>query len=156
MVFKQETALKSIDPLDVIRSFHTYRFVEYLTFGQPVKIENWRGIDDGKTASFSFWFFGWRRISVIHERYILKRNFLYFVDVGQVLPFGLKSWEHHHIVKNSGNGSVIIDKVILDQNLVVKKYFIYPIMLFPIVIRKVTYKVWFYLLEGKLWKSFKK
>ena len=51
MVFKQETALKPIDPLDVIRSFHTYRFVEYLTFGQPVKIENWKGIDDGKTAS---------------------------------------------------------------------------------------------------------
>ena len=81
MVFKQETALKSIDPLDVIRSFHTYRFVEYLTFGQPVKIENWRGIDDGKTASFSFWFFGWRRISVIHQRYILKRfNFSYFKE----------------------------------------------------------------------------
>tara|TARA_B100000287_G_scaffold349679_1_gene338298 strand:+ start:252 stop:722 length:471 start_codon:yes stop_codon:yes gene_type:complete len=155
MVFQQKTILKSVETLDVIRSFHTHKFVEYLTFGQPVKIENWRGIDDGKTASFSFWFFGWRKISVVHKHYTLKRNFLYFVDEGRILPFGIKNWQHHHTVKNSRDGSLIIDKVILDHDLGVKKYFIYPIMLFPIIIRKVTYKVWFYLLEGKSWKSFK-
>ena len=30
------------------------------------------------------------------------------------------------------------------------------IMLFPVIIRKVTYKIWFYFLEGKLWTSYKR
>ena len=37
-----------------------------------------------------------------------------------------------------------------------KKFFVYPLMLFPIVIRKVTYKIWFNLLEGRLWTSTKR
>jgi len=149
MIFQQKTNLKSVRTLDVIRSFHTHKFVEFLITGQPAKIETWKGIEDGKVASFSFWFFGWRKISVVHQYYSLKRGYLYFIDRGVELPFRLKKWEHHHIVKETHNGTVIIDKIILDDSIGFKKYLIYPVMLFPIIVRKITYRIWFYMLEGK-------
>ena len=155
MIYKQKTYLKSIRTIDVIRCFHKYKFVEFLTSGQPVKIKSWIGIDDGKEASFCFWFFGWKKITVLHENYTVSRNSLYFVDKGLELPFGLKKWEHHHIIKRTKKGSLIIDKIYLDDSIGLKKYFIYPIMLFPVVIRKITYKIWFYMLEGKSWSSLK-
>ena len=155
MPFQQKVFLDNVDPLDVIRSFHDHKFVEFLISGQPVKINRWRGIDDKKTASFSFWFFGWRTMNVVHENYHVSRENLHFEDHGTDLPFGLSNWKHEHIVKPFKNGSVIVDNVFMDKSTLKKKYFIYPIMIFPIFIRRVTYKIWFYLLEGKKWRSFK-
>ena len=156
MDFRQETIIKNVDTLDIIRSFHNYKFINFLTIGQPVKINSWTGIYDGKRASFSFWFFGWKKMAVRHQGYEVGRHHLHFVDVGEILPFGLKDWEHHHIVKSHGSGSVIIDEIKMDKSSFVKKYVVLPIMLLPVLIRKVTYKIWFYSFKGKLWQSFKK
>ena len=67
MQFIQQVKLTKTHPLDVIRSFHDKSFIQYLTAAQPVRIESWNGIDDDKEASFSFWFFGWRKIKVVHK-----------------------------------------------------------------------------------------
>ena len=155
MSFQQKVVLKNIQPLDVIRSFHDHSFVEFLISGQPVKINTWKGIDDNKKASFSFWFFGWRKMNVIHKNYRVTRNNLSFEDRGTQLPFGLSEWKHEHVVRPYGNGSVIEDNVTMDRSSLVKRVLIYPIMLFPIFIRRITYKIWFYFLEGKKWSSFK-
>ena len=156
MAFVLKTVIKNVDPEDVIQCFHSPEFIKFLTAGQPVKIHKWNGIDNNKKASFSFWFFGWRNMSVIHENYHCNKNYLSFEDMGVILPFGLKSWKHQHVVEPHKLGSIITDKVHIDNKENSKRFFIYPIMLFPVIIRKITYKIWFYFLEGKLWTSNKR
>ena len=156
MSFEQKVIIRGVEPLDVIRCFHDRKFVEFLTALQPVKIKSWRGINDEMEASFSFWFFGWREIRVVHKNYRVTRNSLEFEDLGMKLPFGLSYWNHHHIVELHEEGTIIVDKVEMSHQSLVKRYFIIPIMLFPVFIRRFTYRIWFYLMEGNTWDSFKR
>ena len=144
MVYEQQVILKDVKAFDVIQSFHNRKFVDFLTALQPVKILNWDGIESGKEASFSFWFFGWRIMKVVHEGYETEDTYLHFIDKGLELPFGLDDWNHHHIVEARGDNVIISDRVQMHSDSRAKLYFIYPIMIFPILIRKITYKVWFY------------
>ena len=144
MVYEQQVILKDVKASDVIQSFHDRKFVDFLTALQPVKILNWDGIESGKVASFSFWFFGWRIMKVVHEGYETEDKYLHFIDKGLELPFGLDDWNHHHIVEAKGDNVIISDRVQMHSDSRAKLYFIYPIMIFPILIRKITYKVWFY------------
>jgi hypothetical protein len=146
--FQQQVLLKNINPLDVIRSFHDLRLVEFLIAGQPIRINLWEGIDNNKKASFSFWFFGWKTMNVVHEKYLIGKDHLCFEDRGTELPFGLNLWQHKHTVKPYDNGTVIVDTVLMDDSTPIKKFWIYPIMIFPILIRRVTYKIWFYYLNS--------
>ncbi len=156
MPFTQKTIIRNVNPADVVRCFHSYDFIQFLILGQPVKIESWKGIDNNKEASFLFWFFGWRKMSVVHQNYTLSQDYLSFEDKGMVLPFGLTSWKHRHVVKPYESGALIIDQIYLEEKNILKKYLVYPLMLFPIIIRKITYKIWFNFLEGRLWTSTKR
>ena len=157
MLFSQKVIIKGVVPLDVIRSFHDRRFVEFLTALQPVKIEGWKGINNNMKASFSFWLFGWRQIKVEHKNYRVSKNYLHFEDRGLVLPFGLSSWKHFHIVESHKDGTAIIDKIEMGGvESSCLRYLIYPVMLFPVFIRRLTYKLWFYMMEGKTWYSSKR
>ena len=153
MHFIQQVKLTNTHHLDVIKSFHDKNFIQYLTAAQPVRIDSWNGIDDDKEASFSFWFFGWRKIKVVHKNYSISNSRLYFQDLGTSLPFGLTKWKHEHIVEPYKKGSIIIDKVAIDCSSKMKKYLVFPIMIFPILLRRVTYKIWFNFLEGRTWNS---
>jgi len=144
MLYQQKVILKDIKISDVIQSFHDRKFVEYLISSQPVKISSWDGIENGKVASFSFWFFGWRNMKVIHRNYEVNETYLHFEDMGVELPFGLHEWNHHHIVEDLDDGVVITDRVYLDSKSPIKMYLIYPIMIFPIFIRKISYRMWFF------------
>jgi len=144
MLYQQNVIIKGIDVSTIIKSFHDRKFVEFLISNQPVRINNWDGIENEKEASFSFWFFGWRNIRVVHSNYKASNISLFFEDSGIRLPFGLKKWNHHHIVQEQNENVVIIDKVYMESNSLLLRPFIYLIMLFPIVIRKITYKIWFY------------
>ena len=156
MEYKQEVIIKNIDTLDVIRSFHNHNFIEFLILLQPVKINSWKGIDTGQKASFSFWFFGWRQMSVVHENYKVSRGYLQFEDIGDKLPFGILNWKHKHIIKAHKEGALIIDEVWFEKDSKFLTIMLAPLMLFPIFIRKLTYRIWFYLLEGKHWTSFRR
>ena len=144
MLYQQKVILKDIKTSDVIQSFHDKKFVDYLISYQPVKINSWNGIEKGKVASFSFWFFGWKNMKVIHDGYEVSESYLHFEDKGLELPFGLMSWKHHHKVLDHEKGTLIIDHISVESGSSIKKYVIFPIMLIPIFIRKITYKVWFY------------
>ncbi|MFL2997128.1 MAG: hypothetical protein ACJZ1Q_00045 [Candidatus Neomarinimicrobiota bacterium] len=149
MLFKQKVHLKKINPFDVIESFHNRDFVDFLISFQPVKILKWTGIKNGESASFKFWFFGWKKMDVIHQNYQSKTDFLSFEDHGVGLPFGLTSWKHRHIVEKVQNGTLITDIIFFDESTTVKKFLIKPIMLFPIITRILSYKVWFYFIKNK-------
>ena len=111
MVYNQKVTLKDVKISDVIQSFHDRKFVDFLTALQPVKILNWDGIESGKVASFSFWFFGWKIMKVVHEGYESEDKYLYFIDKGLKLPFGLDNWNHHHIVEVKDDNVIISDRV---------------------------------------------
>ncbi len=147
-MFKQEVLIKKVLPSEVIKSFHSKNFVQFLIKFQPVKIIAWEGIKSGKLAKFKFWFFGWRKMNVIHKNYILKSDHLSFEDHGNLLPFGLKAWKHRHIVKKVNGGTLITDLIFFDDK-GLKNIIIKPIMLFPIALRKITYKIWFYYINKK-------
>tara|TARA_B110000438_G_scaffold292093_1_gene329928 strand:+ start:291 stop:737 length:447 start_codon:yes stop_codon:yes gene_type:complete len=147
MAFTQKVLLKKVSTSHVIKSFHEIKFVKFLISTQPVKILEWKGISNGDNASFKFWFFGWKRMDVIHQNYNSKANYLSFEDHGVGLPFGLLSWKHRHVIEKVPKGTLITDSISFDENSIVKKFLIKPIMLFPIITRKITYKVWFYFIN---------
>ena len=142
-MFKQEVLIKNVPFKKVIESFHDKDFVRYLIKFQPVEMISWSGIKSGEKAEFRFWFFGWREMSVVHKNYVLNKNQLSFEDHGEVLPFGLVDWKHEHIVKQVKDGILITDLVSFSGESLRLNSFIKIIMLFPIIIRRITYKMWF-------------
>ena len=144
MLYHQKVKLKGVNISNVIKSFHDRKFVEFLISLQPVKINSWDGIENGMEASFSFWFFGWRNMKVIHDNYESSETHLHFEDIGVELPFGLSNWHHHHIVQAYEDGVVITDKIKLESKNYLKMYLVYPIMVFPILARRISYRIWFY------------
>ena len=144
MLYHQNVKLKGVNISNTIKSFHDRKFVEFLISLQPVKINSWEGIENGMEASFSFWFFGWRNMKVIHDNYNSSETHLHFEDIGLELPFGLSNWHHHHIVQAYEDGVVITDKIKLKSKNSLKMYLVYPIMVFPILVRRLSYRIWFY------------
>ena len=142
-MFKQEVLIKNVPFKKVIESFHDKDFVRYLIKFQPVEMISWSGIKSGEKAEFRFWFFGWREMSVVHKNYVSNKNQLSFEDHGEVLPFGLVDWKHEHIVKQVKDGILITDLVSFSGESLKLNPFIKIIMLFPIIIRRITYKMWF-------------
>ena len=142
-MFKQEVLIKNVPFKKVIESFHDKDFVRYLIKFQPVEMISWSGIKSGEKAEFRFWFFGWREMSVVHKNYVLNKNQLSFEDHGEVLPFGLVDWKHEHIVKKVKDGILVTDLVSFSGESLRLNSFIKIIMLFPIIIRRITYKMWF-------------
>ena len=142
-MFKQEVLIRNVPFKKVIESFHDKDFVRYLIKFQPVEMISWSGIKSGERAEFRFWFFGWREMSVVHKNYVSNKNQLSFEDHGEVLPFGLVEWKHEHIVKQVKDGTLITDLVSFSGASLRINFFIKIIMLFPIIIRRITYKMWF-------------
>ena len=144
MKYYQKVKIKNIDFDKAKLAFHKYDFIKYLTKFQPVKILKWDGIENGDTAHFKFWFFGWRQIIVSHKDYLNSNNKLSFTDYSKVcLPLGLSLWKHKHILKKDKNFIYIEDHFEFDHRYKFFTYLLYPIMIMPIFIRKITYKSFF-------------
>ena len=143
MNYKQNVKLKNINFEKVSEGFHNIKFVEFLTQSQPVKIIEWTGIQNGKKAHFKLWFFGWRNFKVSHEAYQKNNKILYFIDRGIDLPFGLSSWEHQHIVKKEKDTVLVKDIVNYSHPNKFIGIILYPMLVFPIIIRKILYKLYF-------------
>ncbi len=143
MKYSHKVKIKSVDFNDVKLAFHQYSFISFLTKLQPVKIISWDGIESGKKAKFKFWFFGWKQLTVCHEKYINTNSKLSFYDKGVDLPLGIKFWSHFHAVSKS-EGVVYIEDLFeyRHENKIIEKI-LYPIMIAPIVLRKLTYKLFF-------------
>ena len=143
MKYNQTVKIKNVDFKIVNQAFHSINFVNFLTSFQPVKIINWSGVKDGDEAYFKLWFFGWKDFKVKHEKYNVSEMKLSFIDRGIKLPLGIDSWEHTHIVKMDKEHTIIKDKVCFTHSNNFLSYMLYPILIFPIFIRKFLYKVYF-------------
>ena len=143
MKYTQNVKIKDVDFEIVKQAFHSIKFVEFLVSFQPVKITSWAGITNGEIADFKLWFFGWKRFKVKHEKYKVSKKQLSFIDRGFETPLGIKSWEHTHIVDYDGKDTIIKDIVYFSHSSKYMGYFLFPILIFPIVIRRLLYKIYF-------------
>ena len=143
MQYSQKVKIKNVDFRIVSQSFHSIDLVRFLTNFQPVKIIKWSGIKNGKIAHFKLWFWGWRNFKVKHEGYNLSKKQLIFIDKGFDLPLGIKSWEHKHIVEYDKDDTRIIDLVYFSHRNSYICYLLFPLLVFPIFIRKLLYKSFF-------------
>lgn len=82
-------------------------------------------------------------ISRITEEHRNDHEYI-FVDIGEKLPFGMKSWKHIHTVRKTGNKTtaIIDDMNFSTGNSVLDRLF-YPVMYFAFLPRKRLYKTYF-------------
>jgi len=67
-----------------------------------------------------------------------------FVDIGEKLPFGLKTWKHHHIVKKlTENQTQIIDDMHFSTCCKLFDLVVYPMLFLAFYPRKKQYKKYF-------------
>ncbi|PSR04353.1 MAG: hypothetical protein BRD49_05805 [Bacteroidetes bacterium SW_10_40_5] len=66
-------------------------------------------------------------VSVI-THYQEDENGYDFIDEGKQLPFFLKSWQHHHVIRKEGNGSTIIDDINFSTGTWLTDILFYPIL----------------------------
>ena len=144
MNYNQKVEIKNITFEKVSSAFHSIKIVKFLTGFQPVQIIEWSGIENGKIAYFKLWFFGWKNFKVKHESYMKSNNELFFIDRGIELPLGIKYWKHKHIIKRNGEGVIIQDLVSFSHANIFMEYLLFPILMFPIIIRKLFYKIYFW------------
>jgi len=143
MKYKQTVEIDNICFEKATNEFKNINFVKFLTKLQPIKIINWEGIKNNDEAFFKLWFFGWKNFKVKHINYKFNDKELTFIDYGTELPFGLKSWEHQHTLKNSSNGIIIIDSLKIKHSKNFIGIILYPMLVFPIILRKILYKIYF-------------
>ncbi|MTI21842.1 hypothetical protein E1176_12490 [Fulvivirga sp. RKSG066] len=67
----------------------------------------------------------------------------YFIDVGKKLPTPLKKWKHMHIVRRSGQQSIIEDNMSFSTGLKLLDILIYPFLYLAFLPRKKQYKEYF-------------
>ena len=143
MRYYQKVKIRNVDFKIVTKAFHSIELVKFLTNFQPVKIISWKGIGDGEIAHFKLWLFGWKNFKVKHEGYKVNKDKLFFIDKGIQLPLGIKHWEHTHIVEYDKKNTIINDIVYFSHSNIYIGYLLFPILMFPIIIRKLLYKIYF-------------
>jgi len=142
MIYKQVVAINS-DFNFVKSSFRELNFLKHLIKWQPVKLVRWDGIENGDIAHLKIWFFGWKDFIVKHQFNKENDFILDFTDLNVKLPLGLIFWNHNHKVSNSNNNIIITDHIKFKHKYKVVEFLLYLPMIFPILMRKISYKSYF-------------
>jgi len=67
-----------------------------------------------------------------------------FVDIGAKLPYGLRGWEHQHLVEKRGNDlTLIVDNMNFKTGCRVMDWLYYPILFMVFYPRKAQYKTYY-------------
>ena len=142
MKYKQSVKIKNITIDNAKIAFNDIDFLKHLITLQPVRVIKWEGTFDGALAHMKFWFFGWRDFIVKHGSNVENHNLFSFMDIGSVLPFGLNKWEHTHKVIQEDSNINIIDNIEFACKIKFVEIFIFPILIAPIIVRKILYKTY--------------
>ncbi len=81
-------------------------------------------------------------VSVI-THYHEDENGYDFIDEGKQLPFFLKSWQHHHVIRKEGGGTTIIDDIRFNTGTWLTDLLFYPLLYMQFWYRKPVYKKYF-------------
>ncbi len=147
MKYNQEVSIKNSTLDEIKQNFQNPDFIKFLITGQPVKILKWEGIQNDMEAHFKVWLFKWHMMSVYHSDFVSSNNNFKFQDNGKILPFGLIKWLHIHKVYKKNSIVIIKDELSFEHKNKFLGFFIYPIMVFPIAMRKILYPIYFKFLK---------
>ena len=142
MKYQQSVIVKNVSINTARFVFNEIAFLEHLITLQPVRVVKWEGTFDGALAHMKFWFFGWRDFIVKHNSNENNNKSFSFKDTGFVLPFGLIKWEHSHKVIEEDININIVDSIEFECKSKSIGLLIFPILIAPIVIRKILYKTY--------------
>ena len=142
MKYQQSVIVKDISMEAAKSAFNDINFLKHLIALQPVKVVKWDGTFNGAVAHMRFWFFGWKDFIVKHNSNEEKRSSFSFKDTGSTLPFGLTKWEHTHKVMKINSDINIIDIIHFECKSKILGAFVYPILIAPIFIRKISYQTY--------------
>ena len=142
MKYKQSVKVKNVTIDNAKIAFNDIAFLKHLITLQPVRVIKWEGTFDGALAHMKFWFFGWKDFKVTHGENRIEKNLFSFKDFGSVLPFGLSKWEHTHIVLKKENNIEIIDELNFKGPNSLIMFFVAPVLIFPIFLRRVLYRTY--------------
>jgi len=92
------------------------------------------------TLFFPFFEQIWESDIVAHGR---TNEEWFFVDKGVKLPFFLRSWKHHHVVRNIGNKREIIDDIEYTTGTFLTDLLMFPVLKAQFLYRKPIYKKFF-------------
>lgn len=129
--------------LEVFRQFERPLFEKLKPAGVNMKIIEFTGSRKGDKVHIQFlkpvkgeW------ISMISDDYNDEKE-AWFIDEGTVMPFGIKSWKHKHIIsKLSEDRSLITDDIVFKAN-VLLALFLYLAFYFTMWQRKKIYRNFF-------------
>ncbi|GAA5025869.1 hypothetical protein GCM10011506_10880 [Marivirga lumbricoides] len=141
MHLKLSTKVKQ-DYLQVKEGFNSELFMKLNPPFPPVDLLEFGGSEEGDKVHLrlNFLFFKQDWISLITFNKTDEQCFE-FIDEGTKLPFFLKKWKHHHIVKKSKDRtSIIVDDVHFRSPFLLMDFLLYPILWLQFAYRKPVYK----------------
>ena len=129
---------------EVIELFNEDLFLALKPPGASLELVEFGGSKTGDRVNIRFGFpINKNWISVITDDGVNKRS-AWFIDKGLEMPFGLKKWQHKHLVHNDGpNRSIIEDNIQFHGPNILINYFLYVLFYIQFSFRKPVYKRFF-------------
>lgn len=130
--------------LDIMERFDIDLFKSLKPIGAKMTVTQFTGSKTGDIVALEF-------TSPIKASWVSKiinhgqdENKAFFIDEGELLPFPLKSWTHHHIVERiDDQSSVIIDDITYSTGIKLLDLLMYPAMYLSFYPRKSGYRRYF-------------
>jgi ligand-binding SRPBCC domain-containing protein len=98
----------------------------------------------GDEVHIALGIFGWKiRWDAAIIDYADTKEMIYFTDEGKQLPFFLKTWQHKHIMKRAGKGSMLIDDITFSSGWWLGDLLLYPVLYGQFYARKRVYQQYF-------------
>lgn len=129
---------------EVIKAFDRTLFEALKPSGAKMEIVSFTGSKKGDKVHLRFLFpFRMEWVSKITDDY-MDDHIAWFVDEGVVLPPGLKTWKHRHIVKRiDQHRSMIIDDMTYQGANKLTGLLLYPALYLAFYPRKNRYRAYF-------------
>ncbi|MBK6267178.1 hypothetical protein JKA74_19190 [Marivirga sp. S37H4] len=144
MHLKINTKVKS-NYMDVKKGFNKELFLKLNPPFPPVELKEFGGCEKGDKVHLvlNFIFFKQHWISDITYDHTDDQLFE-FIDEGVRLPFFLKYWKHHHVVRSDKDGgATIVDDITFKSPFLLMDYLLYPLLWGQFIYRKPIYRKFF-------------
>ncbi len=130
---------------DVLSGFDAELFLALKPPLLPLSLEQFDGCETGDRVKLKLGMKPfeqkWHALITEHGE---TNDSIYFIDVGEKLPFPLKDWCHRHFIhKNKNGGSVIEDNITYTTGYVLLDVILYLPLYFTFFIRKRIYRQFF-------------
>ncbi|SMG50561.1 hypothetical protein SAMN05661096_03692 [Marivirga sericea] len=130
------------DYISVKEGFNEKLFLSLNPPFPPVKLKEFGGCNKGDIVHLELNFIFFKQDWISEITYDNTSDSVFeFVDEGTKLPFFLKYWKHHHVVKKDNKDqSLIIDDITFKSPFILMDFFLFPVLWLQFAYRKPIYK----------------